>query len=85
MEIKERVLDYSLSPNPSKEFITINFQRNIEGIASVVNQLGEIILKVAVKGNTVQLNVQNLDSGVYFIKVESNWNNYPAKRVIIID
>ena len=85
LEIKERELGYSLSPNPSKDFININFQRNIEGIASVVNQLGEIKLKVDVKGNTVQLNVQHLDAGVYFIKVESNWNNYPAKRVIIID
>ena len=85
LEINERVLDYSLSPNPSTEFININFQRNIKGTASVVNQLGEIIYKVDVTGNTVQLNVQNLDSGVYFITVESNRNSYPAKRVIKID
>ena len=79
------MLDYSLSPNPSKEFITINFQRNIEGTASVLNQLGEIIVKLNVKGNTVQMNVQHLDSGVYFIKVESNGHSYPTKRVIVID
>ena len=85
LEINERVLDYSLSPNPSKEFITINFQRNIKGTASIINQLGEAIYKADVKGNTVQLNVQNLDSGVYIIKVESNGNSYPAKRVIKID
>ena len=85
LEINEKVLDYSLSPNPSKDFININFQLNFEGTASVVNQLGEIICKVDIKGNTVQLNVQNLDSGVYFIKVESNGNSYPAKRVIKID
>jgi hypothetical protein len=85
LEVNEKVLDYSLSPNPSKEFITINFQRNIEGTASVLNQLGEIIVKLNVKGNTVQMNVQHLDSGVYFIKVESNGHSYPTKRVIVID
>jgi hypothetical protein len=54
---------------------------------SIVDVLGKTLISVPEKGvasgtNTVQLDVNKLESGVYFLRLESG-NNQSTKRFII--
>jgi hypothetical protein len=54
-----------LYPNPSVDFIEIKSDENI-GKFVIVDLLGKIILQGNQNGNSVTIDVSNLESGLYF-------------------
>ena len=62
---------FSVFPNPVIDILNIDGNASIDSI-EIVNQLGQIILKVA--GSSVfnnQINLSKLNTGIYFVKVKS--------------
>jgi len=59
-------LSFTVYPNPVSATLNIN---DIEGISqiNIVNILGETVATYSVSGNTANLNVSNLQSGIYFV------------------
>ena len=68
-------------PNPTKGVVKIEAEgiRNV----SVINSLGQIIIENTVNGDTFEYDFRNQETGVYFIKVETE-KGVETKRVTVI-
>ena len=75
---------FTISPNPSNGLLNINFGRDINATIKieVVDALGKILIVENHKDiNQTTVNVSDLNSGIYFIKITSG-NNATTKKFI---
>jgi surface protein len=68
-ELNKTVL--SVFPNPTNSFITINSDNTL-GAVKITNLLGAEVLTLETEETTSKIDVSNLTSGVYFIKVKNS-------------
>ena len=93
LKISTSALEYNLSassfsqidglklyPNPAKNNLYIETTLNSNIHVSIVNMLGKEVLKTKVNNNTV--NISNLTSGVYIVKITEE-NKTSTKKLII--
>ena len=73
----------TLYPNPVTKLLTIGLGKvdTADTVVQLFNLEGKLIAKDKVEGNTYFLNMENLNSGVYIVKV-SNAKGNVVKRVI---
>jgi len=78
-EIESKKL--SIAPNPASSFFTITSQKPVERL-EIMNSLGQKIKEVVLDGNNV-VSVEDLQSGVYFIRFYGEGQKYlKTKRLI---
>lgn len=65
------LLDLKYSPNPFNETITIQSKENLKNVM-VYNLLGQEVYNVKMNAMSVNLDLSNLSSGNYIVKVESD-------------
>jgi len=68
---KPAELKISMFPNPVKDVLSLNCKGTIESIA-LYNMLGQEVGKTAPGANTAQVNVSNLQKGVYIANIVVN-------------
>jgi uncharacterized repeat protein (TIGR01451 family) len=71
-------------PNPANELLNINLQNNNIENCIILNTLGQTVYNSAneINGNhKIQLNIADLNVGVYFVKVRSGNGSYNAKFI----
>lgn len=77
-------LDFSFSPNPSKDYIVINlnnkFTENI--IVEIYNEIGQIC-KTSNLNHNNKIEINNLPCGIYIIKIKAE-NEILTKKFIKI-
>ncbi|MBO7444838.1 MAG: choice-of-anchor J domain-containing protein [Bacteroidales bacterium] len=66
--------EFTIYPNPATDILTVNG----EGLAEVYNTLGQMVISENVNGNA-QLNVSNLESGVYFVRMNGATQRFIKK------
>ena len=71
---------FKFYPNPVENNLTINSKTEISSI-EVFNVLGQTVLKSSPNTNNTKLNMSQLNSGAYFVKVVSG-NNAKTIRII---
>jgi len=73
-----KILNFSISPTPTKNILTIKSKTEIVKI-EIYSNLGQLILK-----NTIdnEVNISDLAQGIYFAKVEDINGTYGIKKVI---
>ena len=73
----------SMYPNPANTELTISLN-TIQGtsIATIYNIMGEEVLVENLSSTTNELNISNLNSGVYFVKVMNNGKEITSKLII---
>lgn len=59
-----------LYPNPAEQSLMVSFPQNIDGI-EIMNILGQTMTRNAASGKEIKLDVGNLSSGSYFLKIKS--------------
>lgn len=64
------LVDFSVYPNPAKDFININTKEGVDSV-SIYNLLGSEVLKAANYSKERGLDVSALTSGVYVLIIES--------------
>jgi hypothetical protein len=73
-------------PSPSRGLVNINFNRSalLNAEITVVDQSGRVVYQMRNKSesNLVQLNLQHLSNGIYFIKVNAQ-NKLAVKKLLI--
>ena len=81
--LKEEAIDFWVYPNPTKEILTLRSQKNFfDGIVSIYNNQGQLILETVVKDNNDQkINVANLNAGLYYLRASFDGNNVTKKFV----
>lgn len=75
--------DFNLYPNPSKSVININ--STIEGAVKieyeVIDVLGKVVLKNESRSSNFTVNIDNINAGIYFIRLSIN-NNVVVKKIV---
>ena len=75
-------LTYKVYPNPVKDILTIEGE-NINSI-KVYNTLGQLVKSIVCNNdNIVDVNVENLQNGMYFISIINNNGEFTSKKVIV--
>jgi hypothetical protein len=67
-------------PNPATDNVTINALNTIENV-SFFNILGQEVLNVNPKSNSVNINVSELSKGIYIVKLVSEGKNATSKFI----
>jgi hypothetical protein len=63
-------IEGSLYPNPSSGEFTLSSSQHIVSSVALYNVLGEKVMdKNAIRSNEVKLDVSQLPSGIYFVKI----------------
>lgn len=73
--------DLKLYPNPSEDFLTIENSKAIETL-ELIDITGKCISKTNVGGNNCVIDVKNLASGMYFIRIMDDNNQIIVKKFI---
>lgn len=79
--IVEAELGVVVMPNPAKDVVKISANSAISSI-EINSMAGQIISKQLVQGNNAEINVSNLKSGTYFIRVNAENNSGIYKLII---
>lgn len=80
--VKTNNIDVALYPNPSQNVLNVNLEKsNKEESLAIINMLGVEVLKVNNITNNNTIDISNLASGTYIIKLISEINN--MSRVFI--
>ncbi len=64
---------FLIFPNPAKDFITIDISEIEQGmILTIINVNGQDIIKKEISDSKTQLNISDLQCGIYFAKIQTN-------------
>ena len=73
---------FEIHPNPATTTIFIEGALNDNAQVSIIDLTGRCVKEVEISNTVSSINVEDLESGVYFISVKQNENNYVEKLVI---
>jgi hypothetical protein len=78
------LLPVTIYPNPSKENIIVNLNESIRsGVIEIISPDSKIVFKDAVKSETGKnIRVENLQSGIYFVRVITGDKIFSQKIII---
>jgi hypothetical protein len=79
--IEETELGVVVMPNPAKDIVKISAKSTISSI-EINSMAGQFISKQLVQSTNAEINVSNLKSGTYFIKVNTENNSGIYKLII---
>lgn len=76
---------YHIFPNPANDIVTINSQLPQMAIVEIYNTNGQIVKAITISGHEGQTHIstQDLNTGLYFIKIKSELNTITKKISII--
>jgi len=80
--IAEESYILSIFPNPAKEFVTIVTDGGVADNISVTNLLGQSVINVVPNSNVTKIDVNILESGIYFVKVSVDNKEFSRKIII---
>lgn len=74
---------FTLYPNPTNGQIVITLDENINATeVDVYNMMGQTVKKQMVKGNQFEMNLNNLQSGIYFVAVRNGNNVIGIQKIV---
>jgi hypothetical protein len=73
---------FTTFPNPASSNVNVSLKDDVNGDVSIVALNGTLMKKQSFQGNTVQLNVSDLASGMYQVVIESDTNRMTQRLVI---
>ena len=73
---------YNVYPNPVKDVLTVTGEDMKQ--VTVYNALGQLVKSVNCNDNTVQINVNDLQNGMYFVNVISNNGTMTTSKVSVV-
>ncbi|MEH6537262.1 MAG: family 16 glycosylhydrolase [Psychroserpens sp.] len=71
---------FNVSPNPASDYINISTEKEIDSV-ELYDVLGKVVFSKE-EDNLKQLNVTNLKSGLYLLKIYSG-NQFTTKRILV--
>jgi ELWxxDGT repeat protein len=72
-------LDFAISPNPTKDIISIKGETNMNQPFSIFDQMGREVFKGKLTGSETEVNLSALSKGIYILKIEGN---YPPAKIV---
>jgi len=73
----------TIAPNPSTERVTIQSQNNLIEQIEIIDLRGRVLIsKDAIASNTHSINIQNIPSGIYMVRITSQ-NKISVKKLTV--
>jgi hypothetical protein len=79
--IDDKNENLTIYPNPANEFITVLCKEPIANI-SIINTANQTISHLKSDSNYTSIDIKDLPSGIYFIRVITNTHTYVSKLII---
>ncbi|MGK0386599.1 MAG: ligand-binding sensor domain-containing protein [Patiriisocius sp.] len=74
--------NFTISPNPASDIITINANGFEMETLNVYNVLGSLVREQGISVHTTQVSVQDLSSGIYLLKFSNSDGDAVVKKII---
>ncbi|MFW5706675.1 MAG: T9SS type A sorting domain-containing protein [Bacteroidota bacterium] len=75
--------DFQVFPNPASNRVHVSLPGEVAGATlRIIDHTGKIISTAIITGNSVEMNLQELSDGLYFIDVVSE--NFKARKKLLI-
>jgi len=72
-DINQNTVNINIYPNPNVKFIHISGIPNVEYLVRIINNLGQVIIEQNMNlVNNGQINVENLEKGIYFLRIQDH-------------
>ena len=68
-------------PNPAYNYVNVQANLNIYRL-TIYNHIGQVVAEQMVNNNSARVNTADLESGVYFIRMETA-NGYTTQKLVI--
>jgi len=81
-EVESATFDFGLFPNPTSHSLTINLEEAQLGQYRIYNNLGQLLGQGQFSGQQKQIDVQNLEAGIYHILLQSEQGQQATKQFI---
>ena len=78
--LEEIVADFNIYPNPATTTIFVESAESAQ--VSIIDLTGRCVKEVVISNTVSSINIEDVESGVYFISVQQGDNNYVEKLVI---
>lgn len=75
-------VDFTVAPNPVREYVTVIFPGDSVSELSVINSQGEIVMREKLKESVTSLPVEGLSPGIYLVSVKSSGQIYNRKIIV---
>ncbi len=75
----ETATNLNIYPNPVKDVVRVSGE-NINSV-SIYNSIGVLVERIEVRSNNAEINMNDYNTGIYFIQVESN-ENVVSRKVV---
>jgi hypothetical protein len=76
----QQIEGFVMYPNPVNDVLNISAKNTIENL-QIINMLGQVVKTSSPNKNSFQLNISNLNTGIYFVKVSVN-NTEATIRIV---
>jgi hypothetical protein len=67
--LPEEKLNYKLSPNPAGDVLHVICTYESHKMLTIINMEGKVLIQQTISGKKNEVNVSNLPSGTYFVKI----------------
>lgn len=72
----------NIYPNPTSDFINIKSDNEILS-TSIFNFTGQLVKQQVINGDNTQINVRDLQTGIYFIMLTTNKGEQISKKIVV--
>lgn len=80
--LSEEQMQMDLFPNPAKNECTVSFEKEAEGVLSILDIQGKTMLEQKIKGTQQKISLQGLENGIYFIRF-TDAHGVSVKKLVI--
>jgi hypothetical protein len=78
-----KTVEYKVIPNPAKDFVTLAFPDDKARWIEITDISGKKVLKNLLFEKNILLNLQEVDNGIYILRVFDENNYYPPYKLIV--
>ncbi len=78
---KEKIM-FSVFPNPAKEYILLSFPKIVTAKLRILDASGKLVKSSNFSGDQKRINIDDLESGLYFIEIQSEAGHQVKKLVV---
>ena len=80
--VEEMLANFNIYPNPATSTVFVESSLNEKAQVSIIDLTGRCVKEVELSNHVSAINIEDIESGVYFITVEQNGNRLVEKLVV---
>jgi hypothetical protein len=78
---KNEDLNFSVTPNPADNFLTVSLNSNTDAVLRLFDVLGKAVFEEKISGSK-KISIEDFKNGVYIVSISSN-GSLSTKRIVI--